>query len=264
MAKKKTAKEVQAALRKQRADQLIRLHRLCALMERFRPHLQCSAKNSEYPVGKMGDIIDSLSNLLCSAIDNIVRPEIHPIEEGNQRYSELIEYYELIAHPLVAFYELDREEYKLYYENEKEIHFHSYVLDHLRFIGQLQQWVRSVEFHRRYLEILGSGSRVDQEIVATMTAFLDRLAVISANATGALCSPTFTALSKDEWQKWHKEAEALASMFAFGIVVKLRHLPPNPDARAVTPQVPAANPVTELDEPTAKPSGAPERPVVLH
>ncbi|TWB34334.1 hypothetical protein [Nitrospirillum pindoramense] len=263
MAKKKTVKAVQKALRKQRADQLVRLHRLCALMERHRPHLLCSAKDSKYPVGKMGDIIDALSNVLCAAIDTLARAETHIVEEENGKYAELIEYYEIMTQPLIGIHELDRMTYKLYYEENKEEHFGSYINEHLKFVIQLQKWVRNVEFHQRYLEILGSSSKTDQEVVATMTDLLGRLATLTANATGALHSPASTVLSKDVWQKWHKEAEALASMFAFGIVVKLRHLPPNPDARAVAPP-PAVTPGTEPDELTAKPASTLKEAIVLH
>ncbi|TWB15532.1 hypothetical protein FBZ89_114126 [Nitrospirillum amazonense] len=259
MARKKTDK---AALRKQRTAQLVRLHRLCVLIEKNWDGFRIFKLEIEtFDAEKMSCLVLAMSNLLELCLDAMASPEYSPSEGENKSLADFMDGTEIMTQPLISFCNLYKSKYLLYTKKDESVR--TYAINFLKFVNQFQEWVRSAETYSPYLKVLASSGKVEREVVANMSVVRSGLDVIAVRVTNAFHTPA-TVFSKDELLKWSDEAEWLVHMFACGVAYKLRQMPETSDAPAEVPPPPTAEPVAQLNEPAAKSSGAPEQAVVLH
>lgn len=262
MAGKPPAKATNIALRKQRSNQMVRLHHLCVRIEKHANLInRFIIKQDKSAATRVNTFREGLSAVLVVGIDSLADDLMTFNSDINETMDRVIETAEMTTVPLIEFAALDQEAYRLYKDDIEERR--AYAIEHLKYLGQLQQWLRNVECHPRYLTMQGSKRTAELATVAQMENIRGRLAHATAAATQALCSPAF-APSEKELQGWHNEARTLTVLFSLGVVQQLRDFWVTLPGAATSPPATSAASLDAAREQLAHAATPPKHVEVLH
>lgn len=241
MAEKLSTKAKKIALRKQRSNQMIKLHHLCVRIEKHASLInKFLVKENKSAAVTVNTFREGLSGVLAVGIDSLADDSMTLSSEINDVTERVIETAEMTTVPLIEFAALDQVAYQLYKDDIEA--WRTYAIEHLKYLSQLQQWLRTVECHPLYLAMQESKDVAERATVAQMLTIRERLAKVTAAATQALCSPAF-APSQQELRGWHNEARALTLMFSLGVVQHLRDFWVTLPGMAKPSHAPVATPV---------------------